>query len=180
MSDGIVRTIVETDAGDLPFQEYFVHQRCEPRVKGFHFEGIQEAVPAPGVEESIRQADALVLCPSNPWVSIAPILAVINLREKIPGKIIVAVSPIIGGQALKGPAAKMYSEMGIEPSAVAVARHYVPVIDGFILDQVDARLEGAIQDLSLSSLATNTIMNDSQDRRRLAGDVLNFIGSHLS
>src|SRR5215208_6909627 len=106
MSDQSVRTIVETEAGDLAFQEYFVHRHCEPRVRGFRFEGVEAAEPAPGAREAIKSADAVIICPSNPWVSIDPILQVIKRIEKP----VVAISPIINGQAVKGPAAKMYGE----------------------------------------------------------------------
>ena len=101
-----------------------MHRRCEPRVKGFRFDGIASAKPAPGIVDAIKEADAIVICPSNPWVSIAPILAVTGIRSALEAKKIYAVSPIIGGQAVKGPAAKMYRELGIEPSALAVAKHY--------------------------------------------------------
>ena len=145
MSDDSVRTIVNTDEGELAFQEYFVHRRCEPRVKGFRFNGIESAKPAPGIVDAIKEADAVVICPSNPWVSIAPILAVADIRSALEAKKICAVSPIIGGQVVKGPAAKMYRELGIEPSALAVARHYQNLITGFVFDEVDAKLEAEIQ-----------------------------------
>ncbi len=186
MSDQTVRTVVETDDGDLEFQEYFVHRRCEPRVKGFRFDGIAAARPAAGVVEAIEQAEAIVVCPSNPWVSIAPILAVLFLAPAPlsqnweggwgEGKKVVAVSPIIGGQAVKGPAAKMYRELGIEPSALAVARHYRGLVTGFVLDKVDAQLEAEVRRLNMRALVTETLMRTSEDRRRLAEDVLNFIG----
>src|SRR5271157_2792746 len=177
MSDNSVRTIVETDEGELAFQEYFVHRRCEPRVKGFRFDGIESAKPAPGIVNAIKEADAIVICPSNPWVSIAPILAVAGIRSTLEAKKICAISPIIGGQAVKGPAAKMYCELGIEPSALAVAKHYQNLITGFILDEVDAKLESDIQGLNMRTLITKTLMENSDKRRLLAEDVLNFIGN---
>ena len=181
MSDQPVRTIVETEAGDLAFQEYFVHRRCEPRVKGFRFEGVDKAEPAPGARQAIRSADAVIICPSNPWVSIDPILATltpaISPRER--DKPIIAISPIIGGQTVKGPAAKMYRELGIEPSALAVAKHYCELATGFVLDKVDKQLEGDIMYLNMRTYVTNTLMNSHDDRSRLAKDVLNFIGSGL-
>ena len=138
MSDQSVRTIVDTrEDGELSFQEYFVHRKCEPKVRGFRFSGIESAQPAPGVLKSIQEADAVVLCPSNPWVSIDPILALPGLRSALAAKIVLAVSPIIGGQTVKGPAAKMYTELGFRPSALAVARHYADFLTGFILDMVD-------------------------------------------
>jgi LPPG:FO 2-phospho-L-lactate transferase len=179
MSDQPVRTIVETDSGDLAFQEYFVHRSCEPRVKGFHFDGIQSAKLAPGIAEALAGADAVVICPSNPWVSIGPMLKIDLLQSTLHAKKVLAVSPIIGGQSIKGPAAKMYAEMGIKPSALAVAQHYRELITGFILDHRDAQLDFEIRNLGLRTSVTNTLMNNLEDRRRLAQDVLNFAATLL-
>lgn len=172
MSDSPVRTIVDTDEGELAFQEYFVHRRCEPQVKGFRFEGAEQAEPAPGVREALQSADAVVLCPSNPWVSIDPILRVLPRIEKP----VFAVSPILGGETVKGPAAKMYRELGIVPSAVAVARHYRDLIAGFVFDQVDKNLEGEIGALGMKTYVTNTLMKSHDDRSRLAQETLGFVG----
>jgi LPPG:FO 2-phospho-L-lactate transferase len=183
MSDQPVRTIVETDEGDLPFQEYFVHRGCQPRVKGFRFDGLDSAAPAAGTREAIQSADAVILCPSNPWVSIDPILKVIPLtpsplsqweRGWGEGKPIVAVSPIIGGKTIKGPAAKMFAELGIEPSALAVANHYENFLTGIVVDSVDSELAKRIK---IQTLVTNTIMKSNADRARLAEDVLQFVGN---
>ena len=186
MSDQPVRTIVETEESDLPFQEYFVQRRCEPPVAGFRFEGIEVAEPAPGVREAIRSANAVIICPSNPWVSIDPILRVISplpfaqtKRGAGSGVKVVAISPIIGGQTVKGPAAKMYRELGIEPSALAVARHYCDLATGFVLDRLDKQLEGEIRSLSMRTLVTNTLMKSHDDRKQLAMDVLDFIRADL-
>ncbi|MFZ5904113.1 MAG: 2-phospho-L-lactate transferase [Chloroflexota bacterium] len=176
MSDDPVRTIVETDEGDLPFQEYFVHRRCQPRVKGFRFDGVDSAEPAAGAREAIQSADAVILCPSNPWVSIDPILAVLHPSSFILHPLIVAVSPIIGGKTVKGPAAKMFGELGIEPSAIAVAEHYGDLLTGIVVDSVDSELAKRIK---IKTLVTDTIMNSSSDRARLARDVLEFIGTLL-
>ena len=170
MTDAPVRTIVDSDEGELAFQEYFVHRQCGPKVKGFRFDGVEVAEPAFGVREAVESAEAIVICPSNPWVSVDPILRVIPL----PKKKIVAVSPIIGGKTVKGPAAKMYAELGIEPSALAVAKHYRDLLSGFVLDNVDAHLADKIR---TRTLVTDTLMNSLTDRARLAMDVLNFIGS---
>lgn len=186
MTDVPVRTIVDTDEGELAFQEYFVHRRCEPRVKGFRFDGVEVAEPAPGVREALESADAIVFCPSNPWVSIDPILKVVSLtssplssweRGRGAGKPVFAVSPIIGGKTVKGPAAKMYSELGIEPSALAVAKHYRTILKGFVLDNEDKEMQSQIEELGFATLVTNTLMNQLTDRARLANDVLHFIGS---
>ncbi|HSK88064.1 MAG TPA: 2-phospho-L-lactate transferase [Anaerolineales bacterium] len=174
MSDQPVRTIVETEEGDLTFQEYFVHRRCEPGVKGFRFEGVDIAEPAPGTRESLQSAEAVIICPSNPWVSIDPILQVIKRIEKP----VVAISPIIGGQTVKGPSAKMFRELGIEPSALAVADHYCDLASGFVFDEIDEQLKGEIS-LNMSTMITNTLMKDVNDRSRLAQEVLNFIEAEL-
>jgi len=176
MSDQPVRTIVDTmEYGELAFQEYFVHQKCKPKVKGFRFAGVESAKPAPGVLEAIEKADAVVICPSNPWVSIDPILAVAGIRSGLSAKRIVAVSPIIGGQTVKGPAAKMYAELGIQPSALAVAEHYRGLLSGFVLDRVDAELAPKVQAADIQILVTDALMSTQTDRRRLAQDVLNLI-----
>jgi LPPG:FO 2-phospho-L-lactate transferase len=173
MSDQPVRTIVETEEGELAFQEYFVHRRCEPRVKGFRFEGADVAEPAPGAREALLSADAVVICPSNPWVSVDPILRVIQKLDKP----VFAISPIIGGETIKGPAAKMYRELGIEPSALAVANHYRGLIRGFVLDKIDTPLDQSVRDLNMQTLITNTIMRTTDDRKQLAMEVINFIGA---
>jgi LPPG:FO 2-phospho-L-lactate transferase len=181
MSDQPVRTIVETEDGDLAFQEYFVHRRCEPRVRGFRFDGVDKAEPAPGVREAIQSADVIIICPSNPWVSIDPILTVLSQWERGPGqgKPVIAISPIIGGQTVKGPAAKMYRELGIEPSAMAVAKHYCDLATGFVLDTIDKQLQGEIRSLNMRTLVTNTLMNSHEDRKQLAINVLDFVGNNL-
>ena len=172
MSDVPVRTMVNTDEGELAFQEYFVHRHCEPRVKGFRFDGIGEARAAPlnAVRAALDAAGAVIICPSNPWVSIDPILQVVQQINKP----VIAVSPIIGGRTVKGPAAKMYSELGIDPSALAVSRHYGNLLSGFVLDSMDDQLSDKIK---TRTLVTNTLMNTFEDRARLATDMLTFIGS---
>ncbi|HKY54808.1 MAG TPA: 2-phospho-L-lactate transferase [Anaerolineales bacterium] len=188
MSDKPVRTFVETDEGELEFQEYFVHRRCEPRVKGFWFDGVDTAEPVRGAREAIQAADTVIICPSNPWVSIDPVLKVLSLtpsplsrRERGwgEGKKIVAVSPIIGGEAIKGPAAKMYRELGIQPSAFAVANHYRGLVTDFVLDKIDEQLNESIRGLSMRTYVTNTLMKSHEDRKQLAIDLLTYIGSDL-
>jgi LPPG:FO 2-phospho-L-lactate transferase len=170
MSDAPVRTMVNTDEGELAFQEYFVHRRCAPRVTGFRFEGIESANPSPSAHDAVNAADAIIICPSNPWVSVDPILRVIPLKNKT----VVAVSPIIGGKTVKGPAAKMYRELGIEPSALAVEQHYRGLLSGYVLDTTDEEL---LNLTSVKTLAADTLMNDDADRARLAQYVLNFTRS---
>ena len=179
MSDQIVRTIVKTDQGDLDFQEYFVKRACEPKVTGFAFKDVEAARAAPGLFQAIEDAKAIVICPSNPWVSIGPILALTGIRSKIEQKQVIAVSPIIGDQAVKGPAAKMYRELGFPPTAVSVANNYRGLATSFVLDKTDALLQQEIRSLSMSPHVTNTLMKTPEDRLRLAEDVLNFMGSFL-
>jgi LPPG:FO 2-phospho-L-lactate transferase len=124
------------------------------------------------VTEAIGEADLVVICPSNPWVSIDPILSIPGIREAVAGRMTVAVSPIIGGRALKGPAAKMYAELGIDPSAVSVARHYNGLIGRIVIDNLDVGLAGEIEALGIQPLVTDTVMKTRADRRRLAKKVL--------
>lgn len=179
MSDDALPTWVYTDEGELPFQEYFVLRQCQPRVVGFRFEGAESAQPAPGVLETIHAADLVIFCPSNPWVSIDPILAVPGIRTALSEKTLVAVSPIIDGETVKGPAAKMYSELGIQPSAVAVAQHYQDLLAGFVIDSRDVSRTPDIEALGPRVLVTGIIMKSPDDRRRLAQEVLEF-GIQLS
>lgn len=174
MTDDRVETMVQTEDGELTFQTYFVALRCEPQVRGFRFEGVEQAVPAPGVLEALDQADLVVFCPSNPWVSIDPILAVEGIAGALQSKTVVGVSPIIGGRALKGPAARMYRQLGIEASAASVARHYRAFLDGFVMDHADIELESVVQDLGMQVCITQTVMQNIEDRTILAEQVLAF------
>jgi LPPG:FO 2-phospho-L-lactate transferase len=176
MSNDKVPTWVYTDEGELPFQEYFVHRQCHPRVSGFLFQGVEQANPTPGVIEALEETDLVVICPSNPWVSVGPILALPGVKPtiKASGCPVVAVSPIIGGKAVKGPAAKMYLELGIEPSAFSVARHYGDLLSGFVFDWVDAGQADAVRALGIHPFTTQTIMNTARDRSRLSAETLAF------
>ncbi len=173
MSDDPVRTVVLTDEGELPFQHYFVRRRCEPTLRGLRFAGIDRARPTPQVLEAIATAEVIVLCPSNPYVSLDPILSLPGLRERLRHSTAprVAVSPIVGGRALKGPAAKMMRELGREASPQTVAEHFADILDGFVLDEMDAALAPAIR---MPVLVTDTIMVDLEAKRRLAREVLAF------
>jgi len=179
-TDDIVPTRVYTEEGEMPFQEYFVHHQCQPRVTGFRFDGAERAHPAPGVVAALHAADLVVLCPSNPWVSIDPILAILGIKDAVSTRPVLAVSPIIGGQAVKGPAAKMYRELGIAPSALSVARHYASLLTGFVVDRVDEKEVGAIQALGIEVLVTDTLMKSRSDRLRLAGEVIQFANALLT
>ena len=175
MSDEVIQTWVSSDEGDLEFQEYFVHRRCEPVVKGFYFDGAEQSQPAPGVLEAIENCDAVIICPSNPWVSIDPMLAVPNILKALETKIIIAVSPIIGNKTVKGPAAKMFSELGIEPSALAVAQHYNKLVHGIVLDTTDSAQVKEISQLGIHTTLTNILMKDQADRGRLAQEIIDSI-----
>lgn len=172
VTDMRVPTIVQTESARLPFQDYFVRLKCEPAVLGFEFSNVGQAVPAPGVLSALNNADLVVICPSNPWVSIDPILAVPGIKAALQSKPIVAVSPIIGGKTIKGPAAKMYQEFGITPSAAAVAMHYKDFLTAFVLDDMDRALAESISGAGIACLTAQTIMYTGADRRHLAEQVL--------
>jgi LPPG:FO 2-phospho-L-lactate transferase len=177
MSDQPVRTEVETDDGWLAFQEYFVRLHQEPAVRDVRFTGIEEAIATPEVEAALEHAAAIVIAPSNPFVSVRPILQVAGVEAGLQsartrGVPVVAVSGIVGGAALKGPADRMLVSMGHEASALGVARQYTGIADVFVLDAVDAALEAPIRQLGLRTLVTDTIMTDDAARARLAGEIL--------
>ncbi len=174
MSDDPVRTLVQTDQGELEFQDYFVRRRWQPALWAVRFAGAPSARPTPQVETALNAAELIVICPSNPYVSIDPILAVPGVRESLRLRSVVAISPIVGGEALKGPAAKMMRELGVEPSPVTVARHYGDLLAGFVLDVQDADLEPEVTGLGLPTLVTDTVMRTPADRARLAREVLEF------
>jgi LPPG:FO 2-phospho-L-lactate transferase len=175
MCDEPVRTMVHTEDGVLAFQRYFVERRCAPKVAGFEFQGAPEARPTPALAQALAgdRLEAVVICPSNPFISIDPILAVSGMRAAIAAcrAPVVAVSPIIGGRAVKGPTAKMMAELGMPASARAVAERYGGLIDGFVLDTADAEQAVAI---AVPCLATRTLMASPDDKRRLAREVLSF------
>lgn len=173
-TDDLLRTIVETAEGDLEFQEYFVRRKCEPAVRGFLLRGREAALPTPEFQTALEEADAVVFCPSNPLVSLGPILALPGVREKVAAGNSVAVTPIIGGRAVKGPLAKMFRELGREPSALEAAREYRNLLRGFILDREDASQSDEIGRLGMRVEITDTLMRDLDGRRDLAARVLRF------
>jgi len=177
MTDEYVRTIVETDEGTLEFQRYFVEHRCRPRVQSLWFAGASRARVSATVSRSIFDASrAIIICPSNPYLSIDPILAVPGVRTALQQATapIVAVSPIIGGQAVKGPTAKIMEELGTPVSNVSIAAHYHGLIDGLVVDATDAHEAGAI---GVPVHATCTLMRDLADRVRLAREAIEFAGT---
>jgi LPPG:FO 2-phospho-L-lactate transferase len=181
MTDAPVATEVRTDDGWLEFQEYFVHRRQAPEVREVRFAGIDAAAPTPEVLGALETAGAIVICPSNPLVSVGPILAVPGMREaigaaRVRGAPVIAVSPIIGGRALRGPADRMLASLGHEASATGVARLYGGLADVFVLDSVDAALAPAVRELDMRTVVTDTIMTDDASRARLAAEVLAAVG----
>jgi LPPG:FO 2-phospho-L-lactate transferase len=174
MTDSYTPTRVVTDEGEMHFQEYFVRRRCEPQVREIRFQNIERAAPAAGVESAILDADAVIICPSNPFISIGPILAVPGMREwlKQTRANVIAITPIIAGRALKGPAADMLRDLGHEVSALGVARVYSDIADVFVLDATDNELRAAIEALGLRVILANTVMSTLEDKQRLAKEVL--------
>lgn len=177
MSDAPVRTEVLTDDGWLEFQDYFVRRHQEPVVREVQFRGLEDAVATPEVEAALEHAAAIVIAPSNPFVSVRPILGVTGIEAGLQnarssGVPVVAVSGIVGGKALKGPADRMLVSLGHEASALGVARLYAGIADVFVLDSVDAELEAPIRALGMRTLVTDTIMVDDAGRARLAGEIL--------
>jgi LPPG:FO 2-phospho-L-lactate transferase len=181
MTNDPVRTIVETDEGALAFQHYFVRRRCEPRLSAIGFTGAQTARATPGAIAALAHPDleAILLAPSNPYVSVAPILAVGPIAEALAQRRVplVAVSPIVGGRAVKGPAGKMMDELGVEVSALGIARHYRGLIDGLVIDEADRSLADAIAALGIAVHVTDTIMRDGAARARLAAETLGLAAS---
>jgi LPPG:FO 2-phospho-L-lactate transferase len=177
MSDQPVRTEVLTDEGWLAFQDYFVRLHQQPEVRDLRFTGIEEARSTPEVDAALEAAEAIVIAPSNPFVSVRPILAVAGIEAGLQtarsrGAPVLAVSGIVGGVALKGPADRMLVSLGHEASALGVARQYTGIADIFVLDRLDAALEPEIRELGMRTVVTDTIMADDAGRARLAAEVL--------
>jgi LPPG:FO 2-phospho-L-lactate transferase len=182
MADEPVRTEVLTADGWLEFQEYFVHRHQEPAVHEVRFQGVEAAHATPEALAAFETADVVVIAPSNPIVSIAPILAVPGIRPAIDGATVrgapvIAISGIVGGKALKGPADRMLASLGRESSALGVAREYAGLADAFVLDDVDGATAESIGALGMRTLVTDTIMRDDAGRERLAGAVLELAAS---
>lgn len=177
MTDDRLRTIVDTPTGELAFQDYFVRRRQQDDVTGIRFDSAESSRLPERVREAIATAELIVLCPSNPIVSIGPILAVPGMREALlaASATTIAVSPIIGGRALKGPADRMLTTLGHESSALGVARLYAGLVDGFVIDHEDTTLADRIgEETGMSVFATGTVMGGPDDRRRLAEELLTF------
>jgi LPPG:FO 2-phospho-L-lactate transferase len=174
MTDDELRTRVITTEGELDFQDYFVKRACEPRVVGFRFEGAEMAQASHDVLEALEQAELVVLCPSNPYVSLDPILSLPGVRERVRSRAALAVSPIIGGATVKGPAAKMMRELGLEPGVREIARHYAGTVRGLVIDTADAGDAPEIEALGLRVRAAPSLMRGRRGRAALARVVLDF------
>jgi LPPG:FO 2-phospho-L-lactate transferase len=176
MSDDPVRTVVISGRKRYAFQHYFVRMRCEPPVDAIVFEGADKARATPRLGELMSSGviDGVVIGPSNPFLSIDPILSVPEIAEFLRSRRVpvVAVSPIVGGKALKGPAAKIFQERGEAPTALAIARHYVGTVDGLLIDRLDGRLAADIENLKMAVAVGDTVMHDLADREQVARDVL--------
>jgi LPPG:FO 2-phospho-L-lactate transferase len=183
MSEDPVRTLVHSSEGDLPFQHYFVRRQCEPAVSGFQFQGIEEANPNPAIMDLLAggQVAGVVICPSNPFVSVDPILRLPGMYEALRAvdAPIIAVSPIVAGMAIKGPAAKMMAELDMPVTALAVAQHYAGqypgLLDGFVIDASDGTLGPDIRRTGIEVAIGPTIMKTREDKRQLAQFTLQLL-----
>jgi LPPG:FO 2-phospho-L-lactate transferase len=180
MSDNPVRTQVQSEGQWLDFQQYFVAEQCRPVAQAIRFQGATEAQIAPGFAAALERGDlaAVLICPSNPWLSVDPILALPGVRERIAALNVpvIAVSPLVGGIALKGPLAKLMAELGQPVSNIAIAAHYHALLDHLVIDETDAADAGALRDTGLCATVTPTVMRDAQTRERLAREVLALAG----
>lgn len=177
VSDDRIRTMVETAAGTLAFQEYFVKRRTEDDVRGVRFEGAEAAAPAPGVIEAIRQAEVVCIAPSNPVVSIGPLLAVPGVRDALreTQAAVVAISPIIGGKTIKGPADRMMASLGMSPTAAGVAEAYADFLDVLVIDEEDRELQPAVEATGVRAVVEQTIMRNPAEKRALAQATLRAV-----
>ena len=179
MSDQPVRTFLTTQAGELAMQDYFVRQRSEPRVTGVKYVGSENATPSPALQSAMEQAKLLVLCPSNPYLSVGPILAIPGVREGLESFVglRVAVSPIVGGAALRGPAAKIMAELGDEVSCVSVARQYQGITDVFLIDHQDSGLVPDIEGMGIDAVPASIIMETDADKVALAEHIMGMVAN---
>jgi LPPG:FO 2-phospho-L-lactate transferase len=176
MSDAPIPTIIESNEGPLHFQEYLVKRRTEPVVKGIRFDGVESAQPASGVLEAIRDADRILICPSNPLISIGPILAVPQIRDELRAhkQKVFAVCPIVGGKSLKGPSDKMLAQLGHQPTALVVAKLYADFTGTFVIDPVDKSQSAAISALGMKAVILPTVMKTLPQKRKLARALLSL------
>jgi len=178
MSDDPVPTKVRTDEGWLDFQHYFVREQCRPALREVRYEGAESALPADALGQALGSValEGVVICPSNPYLSVAPILALPGVREAVrASRAVVAVSPIVGGEAIKGPAAKIMQELGLEVSALGIARWYEGLASTLVIDRVDASLAPRIEALGMKAVVTDTIMRDAAGRTRLGAECISLV-----
>ena len=177
VSNDRIRTLVETDAGTLSFQEYFVKRRTEDAVRAVRFDGIDRASAAPGVLDALLNADIVAIAPSNPVVSIGPVLAVAGVRDALreTAANVVAVSPIIGGKTVKGPADRMMASLGMTPTAAGVAQAYADFLDVLVIDETDHALAGAVEAAGVRCVVAPTIMRGPAEKRALAEAALRAV-----
>ena len=177
-TDDSLKTLVKTPKGILSFQHYFVRDQCRPKILGLKYEGLENAQPCPALEEALESSllETIVVCPSNPFLSIDPILAVKGVREKLKSSKarVIAVSPIVGGDAVKGPTANNLRDLGFSVSAYTIAKYYSDFIDGFMLDKGDENEISRIESLGIQVGLADTVMTDLQSKIKLAEDVLRF------
>jgi LPPG:FO 2-phospho-L-lactate transferase len=176
VSDTPIPTIIDSNEGSLHFQEYLVKRRAEPIVTGIRFAGVESAQPAPGVLEAIRDADRIIICPSNPLISIGPILAVPQIRDELRAhkEKVFAVCPIVGGKSLKGPADKMLAQLGHAPTALGAAKLYADFTGTFVIDPADKSQSAAISALGMQVAVLRTVMNTRAQKRKLARALLSL------
>ncbi|MBO0858298.1 MAG: 2-phospho-L-lactate transferase [Chloracidobacterium sp.] len=179
MTDTHTPTTIITSEGEMHFQEYLVKRRAQPKVAGLRFENIESAKPSPGVAEAVMRSDAIIICPSNPLISIGPILAVPEMREMLQNAQapVVAISPVVGGASLKGPTDRMLTDLGMEVSAAQVARLYSDIADIFILDIQDEQEKPEIENLGLKVCVTDTVMSGLEEKIKLAEFTLEALKS---
>ena len=177
-TDDEVRTIIDTTDRTLSFQEYFVRERCEPPVTGLRYQGASQATLLPEIGRLLAgdRLEAVILSPSNPYLSLDPILEIADLRHRLAASPapVVAVSPLIQSHAFKGPTAKIMMELGCAVSTLTVAQHYAAILDGMVIDPADRELSGAIVDLGIKVRITDTDMANERDKRHLATEVISF------
>ena len=178
MSDLHTPTTIVTADGEMHFQEYLIRRRAEPTIKSIRFENIELARPAPGVLEAILEAEVVIVCPSNPLISIGPIVAVPGIRQALVETTakVVAISPVVGGASLKGPTDRMLRDLGMEVTAPQVARLYRDFVDLFLLDEIDAAEKGAVEALGIATRTAQTVMKTEEDKERLARSLLEWLG----
>jgi LPPG:FO 2-phospho-L-lactate transferase len=179
MTDTHTPTTIITDEGEMHFQEYLVKRRAQPKVAGLRFENIESAQPAPGVAEAVMRSDAIIICPSNPLISIGPILAVPGLRDLLQSAEapVAAISPVVGGASLNGPTDRMLADLGMQVSAAQVARLYSDIADIFILDIQDELSKPEIENLGLKVCVTDTVMSGLEEKIKLAKFTLESVKS---